>query len=55
MSVKPDQAHPMWTELYDENDHYAAAGDGQVITGRIHRGDENGSTTYQYSTVTLDS
>ncbi|MEV4383621.1 hypothetical protein [Streptosporangium sp. NPDC049644] len=49
---------PMWSQLYDENDHdwYAwAEGDNKVMTGRAHRGDENGATNYHYSTVVLGS
>ncbi|GAA2916178.1 hypothetical protein GCM10010517_81920 [Streptosporangium fragile] len=43
-----------WTSAYKESNHSSGAGVGQVMTGRSHRGDENGITKYEYATVTID-
>ncbi|MEU6424927.1 hypothetical protein ABZ860_03445 [Microbispora sp. NPDC046973] len=43
-----------WSSYYKESNHLSKAGYNQVMTGRIHQGDENGSTRYQYATVTVD-
>ncbi|WP_271221429.1 hypothetical protein [Streptosporangium carneum] len=43
-----------WTGTYKESHHYWEAAPGQVMTGRSHSGDENGNTTYRYSTVTFE-
>jgi len=40
-----------WTGQYQESSHTTYAGDNQVMTGRMHSGDENGKTWYQYATV----
>ncbi|MEU6415038.1 hypothetical protein [Microbispora sp. NPDC046933] len=42
-----------WTYAYKESKHTSKAGYNQVMTGRKHTGDENGSTLYQYATVTV--
>jgi len=42
-----------WSGIYKENNHSWTAGHNQVMTGRLHLGDENGKTQYQYSTVTF--
>jgi predicted carbohydrate-binding protein with CBM5 and CBM33 domain len=40
-----------WTESMKESNHSSQAGVNQVMTGRWHRGDENGYTAYEYGTV----
>lgn len=37
---------------YQESNSLSKAGAGEVLVGRSHAGDENGSTYYQYATVT---
>ncbi|MFF3441386.1 hypothetical protein [Streptosporangium sp. NPDC002721] len=43
----------VWSVKYKESSHTTNAGHNQVMTGRLHSGDENGDTWYQYSTVTF--
>ncbi|GAA2881775.1 hypothetical protein GCM10010517_44830 [Streptosporangium fragile] len=43
--------NPVWSSWYKESKHASQAGYNQVMTGRTHNGDENGSTRYQYATV----
>ncbi|MEV4013110.1 hypothetical protein AB0J35_21630 [Nonomuraea angiospora] len=43
-----------WTDLMYENDHSSRAEAAEIMTGRWHGGDENGMTTYEYGTVTVD-
>ncbi|WP_344925343.1 hypothetical protein, partial [Streptosporangium carneum] len=45
---------PGWSGGLKESRHSWDAGSGQVMTGRSHSGDENGTTKYQYATVTVD-
>ncbi|GAA0855744.1 hypothetical protein ACFQVD_15365 [Streptosporangium amethystogenes subsp. fukuiense] len=42
-----------WTQEVREDNHSSQAGIDQVMTGRWHRGDENGFTSYEYGTVTV--
>ncbi|MEU8378615.1 hypothetical protein [Streptosporangium sp. NPDC048865] len=42
-----------WTGEHKESSHTTQAGHNQVMTGRLHSGDENGKTRYQYATVTF--
>ncbi|SNT43996.1 hypothetical protein SAMN05216276_104334 [Streptosporangium subroseum] len=42
-----------WTGEYRESNHTTHAPYNQVMTGRLHTGDENGKTQYQYATVTF--
>lgn len=42
-----------WTGALGESSHTSKAGTGEVMTGRQHYGDENGSTYYRYATVTF--
>jgi hypothetical protein len=42
-----------WTGQYKESSHTTHAPYNQVMTGRLHTGDENGKTQYQYATVTF--
>ncbi|WP_214416068.1 hypothetical protein [Sphaerisporangium fuscum] len=44
----------LWTSTMKESSHSSRAGSFQVMTGRWHSGDENGSTQYQYAYVTID-
>ena len=39
------------SEKYKENNHVFLCPAGTVMTGRLHTGDENGATYYQYSTL----
>ncbi|MFG1874096.1 hypothetical protein ACGFIV_04580 [Sphaerisporangium sp. NPDC049003] len=43
-----------WTEPMKESNHSIQAFAPLVMTGRQHKGDENGDTRYEYSTVTVD-
>ncbi|MFF8618895.1 hypothetical protein [Streptomyces sp. NPDC015350] len=43
-----------WTEGMRESTSYSKAGPGEIMVGRQHRGDENGTTSYQYAKVTLE-
>ncbi|MEU8269728.1 hypothetical protein AB0B89_21540 [Sphaerisporangium sp. NPDC049002] len=43
-----------WTAFAKERSHSAHGYAPQVMTGRQHKGDENGDTRYEYSTVTVD-
>ncbi|MER5647651.1 hypothetical protein [Streptosporangium sp. NPDC002524] len=38
---------------YRESNHTWHAEENRVMTGRLHRGDENGTTNYRFATVTL--
>ncbi|MEU4834027.1 hypothetical protein [Streptosporangium sp. NPDC023615] len=40
---------PIWSDQYKESSHTSMAPSNQVMTGRVHNGDENGKTQYQYS------
>ncbi|MFI6504679.1 hypothetical protein [Nonomuraea typhae] len=42
-----------WTEGMRESNSYSKAGPGEIMVGRQHRGDENGTTWYRYAKVTL--
>ncbi|MEV0372453.1 hypothetical protein AB0I10_21900 [Streptomyces sp. NPDC050636] len=42
-----------WTPGQRESSSYSKAGEGEVMAGRQHSGDENGQTSYQYAEVTL--
>ncbi|MEU1735941.1 hypothetical protein [Streptosporangium sp. NPDC020145] len=44
---------PAWSGDLKESRHSWRANAGQVMTGRYHWGDENGTTRYQYATVTI--
>ncbi|GGQ27228.1 hypothetical protein [Streptosporangium pseudovulgare] len=45
---------PVTSSCAKESNCYSEAGAGRVMTGRSHTGDENGSTSYRYSLVTLE-
>ncbi|MEU4410133.1 hypothetical protein AB0F88_36950 [Streptosporangium sp. NPDC023963] len=38
---------------FRESNHVWHAGAGTVMTGRLHKGDENGTTSYRFATVTV--
>ncbi|MER6375537.1 hypothetical protein ABT255_46055 [Streptomyces mirabilis] len=40
-----------WTPGQKESDSYSKGNAGEVMIGREHRGDENGTTRYRYATV----
>ncbi|MFF2192989.1 hypothetical protein [Streptomyces sp. NPDC058157] len=42
-----------WTEGMKESSSYSKAGPGEIMVGRQHKGDENGTTWYRYAKVTL--
>ncbi|MFD0887049.1 hypothetical protein ACFQ08_21085, partial [Streptosporangium algeriense] len=46
-------SYPVWSGGMKESRHSWRAGEGQVMTGRQHMGDENGTTKYQSATVTF--
>ncbi|GAA3000432.1 hypothetical protein [Streptosporangium longisporum] len=41
------------TAGYRESNHTWQAGENKVMTGRLHRGDENGTTNYRFATVAV--
>ncbi|MEV4223296.1 hypothetical protein [Nonomuraea sp. NPDC049725] len=43
----------VWTGNLKESSHYSHGTPGEVMVGRAHWGDENGSTRYRYATVIL--